>query len=125
MADRPDPGPEAARRRDAAADRAQELRERRKRLRAGTPVTADDVVRARASAERAGERARGAARAAVLRHEDAATAHEAAALTAEAAARLDPLHAAELRERAARHRLDAAADRAEALLEPADPPVRD
>jgi hypothetical protein len=28
-------------------------------------------------------------------------------------------------ERAARHRLDAAADRAEALTEPADPPVRD
>jgi hypothetical protein len=111
----------ATRRREAAAARARELHERQEQLRAGEPVTAADVVRARVAADSAQERARGAARAALLRHEDAAVAHEAAAHTVELAARLDPAHAGELQECAAQHRAAATRSRADALLGAAEP----
>jgi hypothetical protein len=114
----------ATRRREAAAARARELHERQEQLRAGEPVTAADVVRARVAADSARERARVAARAAILRHEDAAVAHEAAAHTVELAARLDPAHAGELQERATRHRAAAARSRADALLDAAEPTLK-
>lgn len=73
-------GEEAAHRARAAGRRIEELRERNKRLEAGETATLDDVVRARAAAEkerleseRAHERASAAHEAAASRHRDAAT----------------------------------------------------